>query len=82
MQHLQAKLLPHATPKDMFSRHIGHYYKCMILTKRLCEIIELSVKSHCLHPVFGPPFTSYALFQWYPQRNFIKSQYEMLKLSI
>jgi len=21
----------------------------------------------CLHPVFGPPFTPYPLFQWYPQ---------------
>jgi hypothetical protein len=45
---------------------------------------ELFVKSPCLHPVFGPAFTPYPLFQWYPQskRNFIKSQCEILKLSI
>jgi hypothetical protein len=24
-------------------------------------------KVTCLHPVFGPPFTPYPLFQWYPQ---------------
>ncbi len=29
-----------------------------------CETIELLVKSH---PVFGPAFTPYPLFQWYPQ---------------
>ncbi len=48
------------------------------------SILELSVKKPCLHPVFGPPFTPYPLFQWYPQSKeiFIKSQYEMLKLSI
>jgi hypothetical protein len=32
-------------------------------------IIELSGKASCLHPVFGPPFTHYPLFQWYPQSN-------------
>ncbi len=26
--------------------------------------IELFVKSPCLHPVFGPAFTPYPLFQW------------------
>jgi hypothetical protein len=32
------------------------------------HILELFVKSPCfLHPVFGPPFTPYPLFQWYPQ---------------
>ncbi len=31
--------------------------------------IELSVKSPCLHPVFGPAFTSCPLFQWYLQSN-------------
>jgi hypothetical protein len=34
---------------------------CLVVT----IIIELSVKSPCL--VFGPPFTPYPLFQWYPQ---------------
>jgi len=29
--------------------------------------IELSLKSPCLHPVFGPAFTPYPLFQWYRQ---------------
>jgi hypothetical protein len=29
--------------------------------------IELSVKSPSLHPVFGPAFTLYPLFQWYGQ---------------
>jgi hypothetical protein len=32
------------------------------------HILELFVKSSCfLHPVFGPPFTPYSLFQWYLQ---------------
>jgi len=31
------------------------------------DAIELSVKKPCLHPVFGPPFTRYALFQCYSQ---------------
>jgi hypothetical protein len=29
--------------------------------------IELSINSPCLHPVFGPAFTPYPLFQWYLQ---------------
>jgi hypothetical protein len=43
-------------------------------------LLDLSVKQPCLHPVFGPPFTPYPLFQWYLQSKdiFIKSQYEML----
>jgi hypothetical protein len=38
--------------------------------------IELWVKSACLHYVFGPAFTPYALFQWYPQSEeiLLKSQ--------
>jgi hypothetical protein len=36
-------------------------------------MIELSVKSPSLHPVFGPAFTLYPLFQRYPQskENFL-----------
>jgi hypothetical protein len=42
------------------------------------NIIDLSVKSPCIHPVFGspcihpvfgPPFLLYPIFQWYPQSN-------------
>jgi len=46
--------------------------------------VELYVKSHSVSPpiylCFRPP---YPLFQWYPQSEeiFIKSWYEMLKLS-
>jgi hypothetical protein len=29
--------------------------------------IEFSSKSHCLHPVFGPPFGPYPLFEGGPQ---------------
>jgi hypothetical protein len=28
------------------------------------ELIEFSLKSSCLHPVFGPLFTPYPLFEW------------------
>jgi hypothetical protein len=44
-------------------------------------MIELSGKSPCLHPVFGPAFTPYALSKCYlPSKEiFIKSEYEMLK---
>jgi hypothetical protein len=30
----------------------------------ICEAyaLELSIKSLCLHPIFGPPFTPYPLF--------------------
>jgi hypothetical protein len=47
-------------------------------------MIELSGKSPCLHLVFGPAFTPYALSEWYlPSKEiFIKSEYEMLKLNI
>jgi hypothetical protein len=38
---------------------------------------ELFVKSPCLHPLFGPAFTPYPLFQWYPQSNEI-----LLNLSV
>jgi hypothetical protein len=33
------------------------------------KLIELSIKSPCLHPVFGLAFILYPLFQWYPERN-------------
>jgi hypothetical protein len=29
--------------------------------------LELSIKAPYLNPVFGPAFTPYPLFQWYPQ---------------
>jgi hypothetical protein len=32
-------------------------------------ILELPIKSPALHPVFGPVFTPYPLFQWYLQSN-------------
>jgi hypothetical protein len=32
-----------------------------------CNDIRLTIKSSCMHPVFGPAFTPYRLFQWYPQ---------------
>jgi hypothetical protein len=31
------------------------------------KLLELSLKSPCFHPVFGPAFTPYPLSQWYPQ---------------
>jgi len=34
---------------------------------QILHLIELSVKSPCLDPVFEPAFTPYMLFQWYPQ---------------
>jgi hypothetical protein len=34
---------------------------------RLDRTLGLSAKELCLHPVFGPPFTPYPLFQWYLQ---------------
>jgi hypothetical protein len=33
------------------------------------KLIELSIKSSSLHPVFGLAFNLYPLFQWYPERN-------------
>jgi hypothetical protein len=33
------------------------------------EVFQISLKPPCLHPVFGPPFTPYTLFQWYLQSN-------------
>ncbi len=35
-------------------------------TERL-RTLELSVKSPCVHLIFGPAFTTYLLFQWYQQ---------------
>jgi hypothetical protein len=40
-------------------------------------MVELSVKSRSLHPVFGPAFTLYPLFQWYSQ-----SKENLLNLSM
>jgi hypothetical protein len=37
-----------------------------LIKSSLVRITELSVKSPCLHPVFGPAFTPYPIFQWYP----------------
>jgi hypothetical protein len=42
-----------------------------LLTLKGVGIIGLPVKSPCLHPIFGPAFTPYPLFQWYPQSNHI-----------
>jgi hypothetical protein len=39
------------------------------MNTHLGGILELSGKSSCLHPVFGPPFTPYPLFPWYLQSN-------------
>jgi hypothetical protein len=33
------------------------------------DLLDFSVKSPCLQPVFGPAFTQYPLFQWYSQNN-------------
>jgi hypothetical protein len=33
------------------------------------EVFQITLKSPCLHSVFGPPFTPYPLFQWYLQSN-------------
>ncbi len=50
----------------------------------LLEILELSIKSPSVSPPISSAFTHNPLFQWYLQSkgNFIKSGYEMLKLSI
>jgi len=47
------------------------------------DLLELSTKQPCLHPVFGPPFTPYPLFQWYPQSKdiLLNLSIEMLQLS-
>jgi hypothetical protein len=34
---------------------------------KITDVIELSVKSPSLCPLFGPAFTPYPLFQWYLQ---------------
>jgi len=31
------------------------------------HLLEFSLKSSCLHPLFGPLFTPYPLFEWDPQ---------------
>jgi hypothetical protein len=41
------------------------------------DVIELSVKSSSLCPLFGPAFTPYPLFQWYPQSKEILSNLSM-----
>jgi len=42
-------------------------YTLKKITVHLEQTLELSVMSPCLRPVFGPGFTPYPLFQWYPQ---------------
>jgi hypothetical protein len=44
---------------------------------KITDVIELSVKSPSLCPLFGRAFTPYPLFQWYPQSKEI-----LLNLSI
>jgi hypothetical protein len=41
----------------VFPRHLDELVVSLLA-------IELFVKSPCLHPVFGPAFTPYPLFQW------------------
>jgi hypothetical protein len=38
-----------------------------LMGSSILEIKEISVKSPSFHPVFGPAFTPYPLFQWCPQ---------------
>jgi hypothetical protein len=47
------------------------------------KILELSIKSPYLHPVFGPPFTPLSPLSVVSakERHFNKSQYEMEKLT-
>jgi len=58
---------------------LGHL--CPLCKLNVCaqilHLIELSVKSPCLHPVFAPAFTRYLFFHWYPQSKDI-----LLNLSI
>jgi hypothetical protein len=41
----------------------GHFQ----VRKKKLHNREFSLKSSCLHPVFGPSFTHYPLFEWGPQ---------------
>jgi hypothetical protein len=43
------------------------YLQSFLSDVDLCYLVELSVKSSCLHPLFRSAFTHYPLFQWYPQ---------------
>ncbi len=45
---------------------------------------ELPLQSPSVSPPISSAFAPYPLFQWYPQskENLLKSEYEMLKLSI
>ncbi len=45
--------------------HLSHSLHNRVENNR--EILVLPGKQPCFHPVFGPPFTPYPLFQWYLQ---------------
>jgi hypothetical protein len=53
------------TPFSPYPTHKEHSKKQF--TVHMEHTLELSVMSPCLRPVFGPGFTPYPLFQWYPQ---------------
>jgi hypothetical protein len=79
---LNTTLVSHSTISEPWSRST---YTRVCLFFHFCWIIEFSLKSSCLHPVFGPLFTPYPLFESKrstKEGGFIKSRYEMLKLSI
>jgi hypothetical protein len=48
-----------------------------LIKSSLVIIIELSVKSPCLHPVFGPAFTPYPLLKWYPSSIYTLSSFKL-----
>jgi len=56
-------LISHPCSKLRFSKCLASLFHYFPIT------LELSVKSPSLHPVFGPVFTPYPLFQWYLQNK-------------
>jgi hypothetical protein len=52
-----------------YPHHPAESSLILLRPKIISQTLELCTKLTCLHPVFGPAFTPYPLFQWYPQRK-------------
>jgi hypothetical protein len=52
-----------------FGIHLGFRFNTMFTVQHDKRILEFSVMSPGLYPIFGPAFTPYPRFQWYLQSN-------------
>jgi hypothetical protein len=63
-----SKIFPIVWPQNCPNKRLPWTHKVQV-SNEIQPHKELSIKSPCLHPVFGPAFIPYPLFQWYRQNK-------------